>query len=208
MQKILCAGLLGFAIISNAQAGLIQSFSSEGAYLAALDGLYTETYEAFAAFDTPSNFSSDGFTYTGTGDNSTLFVDNDGAGGTGLVLQTFVAADSIEFSFTSGNINAVGGYFWSANFNQVVDPAGIIDLLFSDGTSETLSSPTFDTFRGYIFDAPVTSLRITPTSGGDNSATINDFTVGSAAVSVPAPSTLALFGLGLAGLGWKSRKKA
>ena len=47
-------------------------------------------------------------------------------------------------------------------------------------------------------------------TGGFNSRQIIDNFVGSttAEATVPAPATLALFGLGLAGLGWSKRKKA
>jgi hypothetical protein len=82
-------------------------------------------------------------------------------------------------------------------------------VTFGDASTIDYLLPGAGTFWGINSPLNIASIDFGLINGGttvSGSFAIDNLTIGSAAV--PAPATLALFGLGLAGLGWSRRKKA
>lgn len=115
-----------------------------------------------------------------------------------LDAQSFVPASSFGFSGTQASIQ-----FWtgSPSFGDYIFHRFNTDLNIGEAISGTLSG----TWTNPAFD-PSALGSIDIYWGGTSNA--GGSLVGSAMTgNVPAPATLVLFGLGLAGLGWSRRKK-
>ena len=72
---------------------------------------------------------------------------------------------------------------------------------FSQAVTFNNASTAYLGFTGISFD----SIRVT---ADVVEGLVDNVQIGSRSTPVPAPATLALLGLGLAGLGWSKRKKA
>jgi hypothetical protein len=154
-------------------------------------GYYYNNFTGVPGGAQPSlDYSSGGFSYTistAPGSISGLF------NGTGIV-STDNAGDAILIEFTSGNVTAVGGNFWSTDINFFPFAADVtLDL--SDGTSVTFFSTSANDFRGFTSDQVITSMTIDAVDpvAGPAWSTLDNLYVG---VAVPAPGAVALLGLG------------
>jgi hypothetical protein len=111
-----------------------------------------------------------------------------------------------------------GGSLCATGITNLVIGGDLLDVSFSQLSYDDLfasSDPYFlgdksgaDDAREAMFGALIAAgapsvIAIPGTSGSASVFTYATFTLG-----VPIPTTLALFGLGLAGLGWTRRKKA
>jgi MYXO-CTERM domain-containing protein len=166
-------------------------FTDSASFLANVQpGFYFNNFASAPSGAVPSlSFSSGGFAYTVStgGGVSGLF------NGTGLI-STDNAADVIRIDFTSGNVTAVGGNFWSTDIN-FFPFAATVDVELSDGTSVSFNSTSANDFRGFTSNSVITSLTIDaidPLSGPAWS-TLDNLYVGQA---IPAPGAMALLGLG------------
>jgi len=187
-------------------AGLIFDQST---FVASLQpGYYLEDFSSLTgpgSIPGPLSFSSGGFTYSANAPGGFYAVQTPSGSGN-HVLTTESAADTITLTFTSGNVTAVGGYFFTTDLFGDVTP-GTITLIFSDGTLVNLTNQDLTTFTGYISDGPtITSLQIFASQEGDVEAwpTVDNLYVGAGIPPengvIPEPSTLLLFGGGLTSL--------
>lgn len=135
-------------------------------------------------------------------------------------LSTGISIDLAGFTVAGP---ASGPADLSLRFGQWTGLAAEIELVFTFNGSTLLPaavsiSAYFDTPAAYItYDVStlvttgLNTLSVFGTliSGGPTTYSVAEATLEYSAVgSVPAPATLALFGLGLAGIGWSKRKKA
>jgi hypothetical protein len=162
-------------------------------------GYQVQTFDSLPTGDpgqpSPLDFPSGPFSYSA---EAAIGFYNADVGAGDVVLSTNYYGDPITFNFTSGNVTAVGGYFWNTDegFGEVL---GILTLELSDGTIVTPSSAGAGSFFGFYSDQTIDWIRITPLS--ENYATVNDLYIGQAIEqAVPEPATLAAMLGGLAAL--------
>lgn len=107
----------------------------------------------------PIDFTSGGYAYTVSASASTLFNDPG-------IISTNQAVASIVVTFTGDPVTAVGGNFWATDVN--VAPTGTtVTITLSNGTVETFTSTGPGDFRGFVTEAPITSIAIdAPDEGG------------------------------------------
>ncbi len=188
-----------FAVAASAQGALI--VFDQASFLAQIDaGYYLENYEAYTGGPQGAtmDFSQGGFSYSANAPQD-LWINT----AIGNALSTNNAADAISFSFTSGNVTAVGGYFFPTNLSEQWINGSIV-LNLSDGTNYTLVDPGTQGFVGFITSGGVliTSLTVdAPNIAANAWPTVDDFIVGAAAGGeVPEPSTFVLLALGAGAL--------
>lgn len=204
MKKIIL-GISFILLSSAAQAATIfeDNFDSENGGVGALN------YTGFSNFNVISgsvDLIGNGF-YDYFPSNG-LYVDLDGSTNTsGAIINTqFLDAGLYTLSF-----DLAGNQRNSAVETTFAD----INLLFGNGTeaNQTYSLNQNDGFTTFSLDFSTTTSSLTAITfgaiGGDNVGMLLDNIVitDRVATTVPEPSILALFGLGLAGFGFASRKK-
>jgi len=209
-------GILLFATllwIGTPVAGAIMVHTDQASFLAALDpGFYLETFDTTATGSTPAPllFSASGFSYNvdlvAPAFSGLFPFTIPGGDPSDIIMASNDARDTIIFDFTSGNVTAAGGFFFSADLaGDATDADVIIDtdqtdpMALSTGGSTTI-------FLGFTSDTPLDFLTII----GDSTnivafASANDFIVGSA---VPEPSAAILALTALASLSHRARSRS
>lgn len=179
--------------ISSTHAAFI-TYTDRVAWEAAVAGFVEEDFTGDdGSFDGASLDVGD---FTLTGDSTAGFTDMVISGGevTGNVCGVCGIGFGYEMTFDFPILGFGADYF------SVFSSSGI--TLTTD--FETIGSPVnSDGFFGFITDTAFTTITVT----GNDEIHIFDRAVYTAASQVPAPATLGLFGLGLAGLGWLRRER-
>lgn len=209
-------------------AAIPNSSAAEASFLSGLVGVGTETFEGIAAGTTAPLM----LTFPGAG-TATL------TGGSGSVQSVAAGTTNGvgRYSIPSGSssryweVQAQGGSFVITFSGSVAafgfygidigDYGGQLTLGFSNGQNVVVNNTSgvggstdgSVLFFGYIAQNPLeefTSVTFNTTAGGSDFFAFDNFTIGSAAqVQIPEPGSLALMGLGLAGLAaWRRRRKA
>ncbi len=108
--------------------------------------------------------------------------------------------ETIVFNFTSGNVTAVGGYFFNTDINGSLTNSTLTATI-NNGTTRTILNANTNSFLGFTSQTPITSLTLS----GDNTTflTANNLVVG----VVPEPSTLALVAFSGMSVLWMYRRR-
>ena len=105
------------------------------------------------------------------------------------VISTVDTNDQVLMTFTSGNVTAVGGWFFTADTNAT--PAdGSVTLTLTNGPSFTVSSVAGQPapFAGFVSDGPIfTSMTVSNSVGNGPPALSHLYVVD----GIPSPSLLA-----------------
>ena len=188
-------------------------FTDQAAFLAATaPGYYKETFDSLATGNdgqTTLNFSQSGFSYTAAVSDpliDTFFPFTiPGGNSSDVVLGNNYSGESYSFNFTSGNVTAVGGFFFNAdpNGNVLTGDEFTINI---DGLTQPLTVTTTgqDTFIGFVSSTPFTKLTLTPLDY--EYVGTNDLIVGTSAVPEPSTMLVAAVG-GLAMLAYTRRRR-
>lgn len=189
-----------FAIVCLCVSGLTASYANAATQVNDLPtflgqvapGYYLETFDGVSTGTTadPLNFSSGGFTYDATVNIGNFFNVDSGGGDVWLSVEVGSTQD-ITFTFTSGNVTAVGGYFFGTNLSGT-PTGGNVSVQLNDGTVANLVGATDATFVGFVSNVPITSITM---STSDYDA-VNDLYVGSLVVPTPAAMPAGLIALG------------
>jgi hypothetical protein len=190
MKQIIALAGLAMAV-SAASADV---FNDSASFMSNLDG--PSYFEDFASIGSgPSgdlNFTDGTFSYTisAVGGNSPDLFNDPG------FISTDNAQDGILITFTSGNVTAVGGNFWSTNA-AFLPIAAQVTLNLSDGQTVTFLSTSPSDYRGFTSSVIIDSISIFADDDPANSvfawSTLDNLTVGRA---IPAPGAVAMLGLG------------
>ena len=188
--------LLAFPAASQAA---VSTFTSKSDFLLAVQNPYTETFDSLVVEPSqPLFFTSGSYAYQASVPGNEFF--NVGQASPGDVwLSTELLGTTMVFTFTSGNIQALGGYFFTTNINGDPNFAGI-GLRINGTDAYSLPQTDFDSFWGIVSDSLIDQLEVYPLDNTIGTwATVNDLIVAGAAGTVsaiPEPaSTLALAGL-------------
>ncbi len=185
-QMIALAGLA--MAVSPAAADV---FTDSASFMASLLGpSYTEGFDSVGpGVSGPLDFDDGTFAYTiaPVGGNSDSLFNDPG------VISTDNTFDGIQVTFTSGNVTAVGGNFWSTDI-AVLPFTADVTINLSDGQSVTFTSTSSSDYRGFTSDVIIDSIEIfADDSFGNAWSTMDNLTVGRA---IPTPGAIAVLGLG------------
>ena len=195
---------IGTLLIFAASTVQAQTYTSQSSFLAAIQsGYYLETFDSLPGYNSvssPMTFSQNGFSYSAAASSGLYGVTPDLGVPADHALSTNGSSDAITFTFTSGNITAVGGQFFQTAFDGTQTP-GDATVTFNDGTTATLTATagTPQPFFGYVSTVPILSLTVTVPQ---NFATVNNF------IATPEPGSLALLvGMSVTGAGFLARRR-
>lgn len=185
-RHVFAAGLAALSVSAFADTTV---YDAPAAFLAAVSpGSYTNTFDGLASTP-PSDFSGSGFAYTVSAPT--------GLYGSGEFIGTSLPDEALTITFTSGNVSAVGGNFYTVNLSDEFQ-AVAMTLTLSDGTAVTFTpTSTADAYRGFASTTAITSLTVSA-PGVSLYAGMDNLTVGVSAV--PEPTSALLMALGVAGL--------
>ena len=156
----------------------------------------------------PTNFVDtvyNGFTLTDGSIGNWDFINPVGFSGSQYMVNHH-GDDLGQLTFNSGTFDFDGAYFHQDNRN----PNSTVNLFGLDASNNVLFSNTITATSDWVYHSfnwtDITTFKWT--SDPNSNINIDNFTFNSSPSQVPEPITLALFGLGLAGIGFSRKKKA
>jgi hypothetical protein len=203
--------LIGGATLSPALAG-VQTFTSSAAFDAAIAGSTTtiENYSSGTAGQTIANggtFNGNTYTVAGTGLLGSIITSQFNSF-SGLSLggnesdgtQFFFGGDSVTVTFAAP-VKAVGVFF------NVNPSSGNYTLDAGTGSVST-GSATFDT-KTFVFDGINSTVAFTSVTFFSTDTSLGSFNIPEIVTAAPEPTSLAILGVTLAGIGlFRGRKKS
>ena len=184
----------------------ITTFTDEASFVSQLQaGYYLENFNGQTGGSHPSGLSLSG----GTGNAFAYNINDNLSGGVYVFTPSGTmpsgwpqgsavspnAGTSLVITFTSGNVTAVGGYFFQTTFAGAF-ASGTVTATLNDGSHvDATSSSGSVGFAGFTSDgASITSLTLSP---GANFATMDNFYVGQLAAVPEAGGWVAAGFLGI-----------
>jgi len=192
MKKLIILSILvGIASVSNAQV-----FTSAGAFQTAIASDPGQYLNSFGSSTASWSGGTPTMSYTMSA-TSGLYSD-------GNFIGTNGPNEALLMTFTSGNVRAVGGSYFTTNISDVFQPGSTINITYSDGGTDSYIAGSTSQFRGYVSGTVLTSMSITST-GPDASRFLSMDNVVTS--TVPEPATMTAMALGALAL-LKKRKSA
>ena len=199
------------------------SAAAEADFLSNLVGVTTENFESLTPgdiFPIDVTFGLDTATLTGTNTITNTGILNAPVAGrfaiSGSQYLNVGTADAPSFTLSFSSPQAAFGFYGT----DIGDFSGQLAIRLDGGTVISIAHTNPNgpngsaLFWGIIdTDMPFSTVEFVNVGGGDfdDAFGFDDFTIGRVdqviPSSVPAPATLALFALGLVGLGWSRRKE-
>jgi len=192
MKKLIILSILaGIVSVGNAQV-----FTTATAFQMAIasdPGQYLNTFGSNAA-----NWSG------GTPTMAYTMSATNGLYSNGNFLGTISSNEALLMTFTSGNVRAVGGSYYTTSLSDVFQPGSTINITYSDGGTDSYIAGSTSQFRGYVSGTVLTSMSITSTGPDLSRWASMDNVVTS---TVPEPATMTALALGALAL-LRKRKSA
>lgn len=154
--------------------------------------------DTISAANTPGISVGDTFTLH-------LFLDN---GGSSLISQSWTAAQTMGFTINAGSYSATYSTVWQSLFDFETDASGNVSVAQFFGTEPT--SNNTDNFGSWTADTVFGNAIFDDFFGRENFVAAGAFTDPDkwTLAAVPEPTTIALLGIALVGLGVTRRKRA
>lgn len=158
-------------------------------------GAYTETFDGIVAGNTLQSYANGAFSYD--------VYSAAGLYSHGDFLGTNSTGEALTITFTGARVTALGANFYNTDLpsNFLGTP---ITIVLNDGTTTTFTPTSVATsYLGFTSDVGIASLSISADGAGAFPG-LDNLTIGAMLADLPAdvpePASLALTGLGLAGL--------
>lgn len=201
---------VGFIVASQSETRasfIVTTYNSQATFLAAVSGALTDTFNDLppnSSVSSPLNRALGSYVYDASATRG-LYTSGTSAD---VWLATASSSDTLNFAISSGNVTAVGGYFFDTDSTGAAQ-LGKINVSINGGQYlQTITTNSSTNFFGWVVNdnTPITSLEISATneSGPQSYPTINNLIL---AQAVPEPSTYALAAIATGSLGLLARRR-